>query len=1043
MLSACIINATTIVYTLQNASEQDTSYTCKSGQYAIANTDVIVGTKPTKVTDFTCEAYDFIYMTCSFTIPANTVPTTYNLKYVTQNANYILNCTKLVKEGDRATCNFTLDDGSYKPNFEFYSFRLTSNNSLGSLSQNLSINHKVIVKPAISEFRVIDISAHSCALTWQMERYSSYKLHRMQMEVHLRSPHYENTKTHYCIKCNNHAIFNLQIHDLPYAYYEYNVSLRIKMKMSAATWSDSYTIVFQTLPSAPQFPPAVDTSSFYLNATHLRLFWYPMPEYHRNGSNFHYIVKHYIKDDVVIDQPSRHTQIPTVAYPWEGSHSYEFQLWSSNEKGVSPISSRIRVPELMQNSENRTPSSIRSVYHALKRSYTLLWSPPEDYTNLEGYTIFWCKPKSVVSNECLNIMDLIHLNKDARNFTIQQSQPLVLAVAANYADYYTGMHWAKCTADASNDLEKLEPNIIGQNSYSVLLRWRSERVCTSLIKGYTIIYCKTKSITKLKCLDKNVTIYIDKSEDKYEILDLEPNTPYKMQMYMYSDVKSGPISEALTLQTNEAASTPPQNLTADHITSQSVSLTWLSPYKTNGKVRSYIISYNSERHVVPCNKTNNTHDYGNVKKNERLGAERLRYTLSNLSSFTNYTICVKAFTVAESIPSNCVHTQTLIGVPSSPTQARFEDANDIVIHWLQPEVPSGRVDYYEVVVETKLKDNIEERHISRITNNGMTCTIRKPSCDNNNYKYTIGIRAVNVAYAKEIDQNLIRVYNSSHSHENYVTAATHELGCIEADSKAYGAVGNHIKNDFIEYRSFQVIVFNYVCGAIMKSDGKVWITMFVVMLGTTIIVIGVLLIFKRLHEMASINCKIPEPLNDLVNGINGKEFMEHDDEYLKDTKIKQQYKSSENGRLLPCISNVENYAQDRTWADTKNSYYATTDDTTNDYCIQDPMTMPNGPEKNGYMAMKATNNDLNDKEMQKNSVKRMLSYTKMENGYVRPNELQSNEREKPFTINWPLQAADGYINPNNRHTFNWQEEMNYIQNDQANVNSTVYMPSVT
>lgn len=58
--------------------------------------------------------------------------------------NYILNCVRLVKEGDKATCNFTLEDGSYKPNFEFYNFRLTSNNTLGALTQNFTINHKEI-----------------------------------------------------------------------------------------------------------------------------------------------------------------------------------------------------------------------------------------------------------------------------------------------------------------------------------------------------------------------------------------------------------------------------------------------------------------------------------------------------------------------------------------------------------------------------------------------------------------------------------------------------------------------------------------------------------------------------------------------------------------------------------------------------------------------------------------------------------------------------------------------------------------------------------
>lgn len=47
---------------------------------------IYLGTKPTKVEDFSCQAFDYTYMICSFTIPKNTVPTTYNLKYVAENA---------------------------------------------------------------------------------------------------------------------------------------------------------------------------------------------------------------------------------------------------------------------------------------------------------------------------------------------------------------------------------------------------------------------------------------------------------------------------------------------------------------------------------------------------------------------------------------------------------------------------------------------------------------------------------------------------------------------------------------------------------------------------------------------------------------------------------------------------------------------------------------------------------------------------------------------------------------------------------------------
>ncbi|XP_011208512.2 cytokine receptor isoform X1 [Bactrocera dorsalis] len=1022
-----IINATTIVYMLRNASEQFTIYTCKSGQYAISSTDVIVGTKPTEVKDFNCQAFDFTYMTCSFTIPQNMVPTTYNLKYITQNAartadnrtiysqNYILNCVKLVKEGDKATCNFTLEDGSYKPNFEFYNFRLTSNNTLGALTQNFTINHKEIVKPAISNFRIEDISSNACVLKWEMERYSSYKLNRLQMEVHLQSPHYQSTRNFTCKKCNNREMFDLSIDDLPYAYYEYNISLRIKMRMPAATWSDAYSIVFRTLPLAPEVPPQVDVSSFYLNATHLRLFWYPTAEYHRNGTNFHYIVKLTQKDGVPVNQAALHKAVPTVAFPWNSAHSYDFNIWSSNEMGVSLRSSRIYVPALPKNYDERTPFGIRNVYHSLDRTYTLLWNAPEDAEGLESYTVFWCQPKSVASNECHNIIGFTQLDKKALNFTIEHSETLILAVAANYRDYYTGMHWAKCTADVLNDLEKLEPEVEA-NAYSINVRWNSEHTCASLIKGYTINYCQTKPAKKPKCWGKSERINVDKRDNKYEIKNLKPNSTYQIEMYIYSDLKEGPKSNKRVIQTQEGAPTPPRNLNFENITSQSVALSWQSPQEANGKIRYYIVTYNRENQTVHCKHLSGPYCFVASRRGERYGIENLTYTLQNLSSFTNYTICIKAFTVAESLPSNCVVVKTHVGVPTSPINPHFVETNKVV--WEEPEVPSGRVDYYEVIFEAKLRQVVEGRYISRI-NNGRLCTLpRRKNCDNEDYGYTISIRSVNIAYANETDTKLAQHAKQYTEYDPYVSSDNYELRCVEAAPISPATPSSK----YIEYRSDAVRFYENRCSPPAKADSKLWIIIFCIIIGASFIFMCGLLIYRRCHAMAAISCKIPQNLEDLVNGSADK-LREH--EKFMSSSVKQNHYNSENGSLLTTsISNDSNYSYNGTRysATTKSSYCDSRNTSdygnshaTDDYCIQDPLTLSNTalltpvPET-GYMTMTTPINPA-PTQLKPANVGSML-----DNGYVLPNALPTEASEKPFMI--ALAAGDGYVHPNNRQSFN-------------------------
>lgn len=68
--------------------------------------------------------------------------------------------------------------------------------------------------------------------------------------------------------------------------------------------------------------------------------------------------------------------------------------------GVSFRGSRIYIPVLPKNYDIRTPLGIRNVYHSLDRTYTLLWNAPEDPKLIDSYTVFWCQPKSVASNEC-------------------------------------------------------------------------------------------------------------------------------------------------------------------------------------------------------------------------------------------------------------------------------------------------------------------------------------------------------------------------------------------------------------------------------------------------------------------------------------------------------------------------------------------------------------------------------------------------------------------------------------------------------------------
>lgn len=135
-------------------------------------------------------------------------------------------------------------------------------------------------------------------------------------------------------------------------------------------------------------------------------------------------------------------------------------------------------------------------------------------------------------------------------------------MSANYRDFNTGMHWTMCSADVTSELVKLEPEIIDIKNRSITVQWSPDRVCSSLVEGYHLIYCRIQrtsgtQIVKKEdgsdenCLDEPTTYTIPNTAKKYTIKDLQPYSWYKIQMNMFSKLKSGNLSDAQFINTHE------------------------------------------------------------------------------------------------------------------------------------------------------------------------------------------------------------------------------------------------------------------------------------------------------------------------------------------------------------------------------------------------------------------------------------------------------------------------------------------------------------
>lgn len=236
------------------------------------------------------------------------------------------------------------------------------------------------------------------------------------------------------------------------------------------------------------------------------------------------------------------------------------------------------------------------------------------------------------------------LNFTTKSQNALEEHTLNLAVSANYYKFNTGLHWTDCTMDVSNDLVKMDPELMA-SANSIRVQWGVGPVCPSILDGFNITYCEVLNNAvpeNATCLSNNFTTkQAGKNDKKYNLDDLKPYTTYKVTMFMFSRTKKGKPSEPQVVRTLEGAPSPPRQLRVESITNTSATIKWHEPSHPNGNIRKYIIMLNNDQIEV--------------------NASTLTYKLKNLESFTAYKVYVLAETIKRSETSNDIHFTTAIG----------------------------------------------------------------------------------------------------------------------------------------------------------------------------------------------------------------------------------------------------------------------------------------------------------------------------------------------------------------------------------------------
>ncbi|XP_050328701.1 cytokine receptor [Bactrocera neohumeralis] len=894
-----VVNSSYIVYMFHSEREQSLRLLCKCDGDAIDESTIYVGTPPRGVRQFNCRSFDFEYMVCNFTQPENAVLTQYNLTYYINSPDYETPAYCNFDMKPLVVCNITAEY-SYRPQVEEYHFKVHSINALGSYKQEFTINNLNLMVPARpgQDFHIIKLTTDSMDAIWSMPKYDSYtpNKHRgLQWEVLLQPDSFaiENISSQVRVVRVDRGC-KLSITELPYAHYSYELRLRVKVRTAVAgedMWSQTFKCRFRTKPRMPDRPPRTDNGGFYINPleTEVRLYWEQLEKWEENGDNFTYIIRALEKrvNDQTRALLPRQQEANFAIFEWHNDLHYTFEISSRNHMGESSTANVITIyPQTSRLAKHHTPHSIHNVYHETNRSYTLTWLPPQAQEGLQNYTVYWCYSKLAMPTDCRGSIHFQQVSSKTQRFatepqSAEHDHSLTLAVSANYIDYNTGMHWTSCSVDVNADFEPMEPEILSISATELRVQWSSKTVCPSILSGYNLTYCEvantpdTDSITppsvesglfepfssaktvpaeRTACVSDPTIITIDKNWNKFNITGLKPFTLYRLEMFMFSNVKAGKPNDQLLVRTFEAAPSPPRQLQVTELTNTSAKITWLAPSEANGYIRQYIVKRNNKEFVVNASRL----DY----------ADKISFVLENLTSFTSYKVFVIAVTRYKSNHSNDIHFTTYMSAPSKMAYSGTTSMNskEVKVQWLRPSQPGGRVDYYEVAVTVLRGDYVERRRIAVVFGN--SCVLRVPACPDPDYQTNVEVRAINAGLIKnnEVNPKDVIAHQTEFDPDANNYEYNDEFACVGTDNAAdverekAALVQYHKKDNYLLYKSDWYPLTSFGCS--QRQLGK--ITVITLMIVCTSLMLMALMFFatKKWKMMSDIQCTLPAALVD-------------------------------------------------------------------------------------------------------------------------------------------------------------------------------------
>ncbi|CAH0692396.1 unnamed protein product [Chilo suppressalis] len=496
-------------------------------------------------------------------------------------------------------------------------------------------------------------------------------------------------------------------------YYMFTVTAQTRLGWGATARVLVLTTVNRAAPAPPARP---NVARSLLQPHHITFSWTP-------GDDGYAPLRYYTVQ-VKEEGGTWHT-IPERVDPFATSYTaeglkpytaYQFRIRATNDIGPSRYSNATETVRTLPASPSKavenlrvvpiTPSSVRVQWTPLGEQY---WSGD---TRTGGYRVFY-QPltdfptalQQTMKQEVPGIKSeevvLTELSVD-RNYEIS-----VCAVNSQGA----GPGGTPAVVWVGEAVPTAPPRDVTADPLSpteVALAWKPPLLAQQNgdLLGYKIFYLMTESPEEpepSRKAEEEIEV-VPATATSHSLVFLDKFTQYRIQVLAFNPAGDGPRSTAVLVRTHQGLPSAPRNITFTDITMNSLVVSWEAPYRRNGLIQSYLVTYET------------------VEQDERFSkqvkqkVDERRLAVGGLEEEVEYLFSVRAMTIgAGAIGSARVRTGPQAGSPDPP-RALILAPDPAALHLRWDNAPSGPGPLLGYYIEARKKDDTRWETITRTSN---------------------------------------------------------------------------------------------------------------------------------------------------------------------------------------------------------------------------------------------------------------------------------------------------------------------------------------